>query len=255
MFHRIRSWRRRRILTRNAVPDALWRTVARDLPCLRGLTGEELECLRELSTLFLHAKPINGAGGLVLTDEMRLTIAVLACLPILGLDLDYYDGWLEVIVYPGQFVPEYDYTDEAGVVHHVSAPMSGEAWPAGPVLLSWEDVEESRHTPGYNVVIHELAHKLDMLNGAADGFPPLHQGMERQAWSEAFTTAFGRFCRRVEAGERTALDPYAAQNPAEFFAVLSEAFFETPLVLKQSYPEVYLQLSLFYRQDPARRMA
>lgn len=253
MLWSYKAWHRRRILRKHALPEDLWRDVVARLPFLRRLAPEELRRLRELVTLFLHAKHVSAAGGLILTDEMRVTIAVQACVPILNLDLDYYDGWVEIIVYPDEFVPEYEYMDEDGLVHHVRAPMSGEAWLGGPVILSWHDAGRSHEPDGYNVVIHEFAHKLDMLNGDANGFPPLHAGMSRQAWSSAFGGAYADFCARVDAGEETAIDPYASETPGEFFAVLSEAFFEAPDRVLRDYPEVYAQLSQFYRQDPAKR--
>jgi hypothetical protein len=132
--------------------------------------------------------------------------------------------------------------------------MSGESWLAGPVILSWADAE-LRGKSGYNVVIHEFAHKLDMLNGDPNGFPPLHAGMDREGWSRAFSAAYEDFRGRVERRDVTAIDPYASESPAEFFAVLSEAFFETPGAVRAEYATVYDQLSAFYRQDPAARLA
>jgi len=132
--------------------------------------------------------------------------------------------------------------------------MSGESWLRGPVILSWADAGEAARGSGYNVVIHEFAHKLDMLNGEANGFPPLHADMEARRWSDAFTPAYEDFCARVDSGEHMEIDAYAAEHPAEFFAVLSEAFFETPLVVRANYPAVYGALAQFYRQDPARRL-
>ena len=222
------------------------------LPFLRGLSDAERERLRQTVILFLHRKSIHGAGGLKLDAGMRLLIAAQACILILNLDIDYYRGWVEVIVYPDEFVPTIDYTDEAGVVHTEREPHTGEAWLQGPVILSWADVAPS--ADGVNVVIHEFAHKLDMLNGDANGFPPLHQGMSREAWSQAFSAAYADFCRRVDADEEVAIDPYAAASPGEFFAVLSEAFFEIPHAVLGLYPQVYDQLRLFYRQHPAARM-
>lgn len=248
------KFRRRRILSRAALPEDLWRRVCAELPLLRGLSPEDLERLRDLAVLFLHTKDVSSAAGLELDDEMRLLIAAQACLPVLNLDLDWYDGWEEVIVYPAEFVPVHEYTDEAGVVHASRHPLAGEAWPQGPVILSWEDACRSGEADGINVVIHEMAHKLDMLNGSADGFPPLHREMRAQDWTRAFTEAYEDFQARVDAGEETAIDPYAAEHPAEFFAVLSEAFFEIPDVLLDGYPQVYRQLAGFYRQEPVVRL-
>ena len=237
------------------LPESAWRAALARLPLLQGLSADELARLRQLALCFLRDKQLTPAGGLELTDRMRLVIALQACLPILNLDPDHYAGWVEVIVYPGQFVPEHEYTDEAGVVHVTRHAMAGEAWLQGPVVLSWADVAEAGGADGFNVVIHELTHKLDMLNGGADGFPPLHPDMSKQAWTRIFSAAYADFCARVDRGEDTPLDPYASETPGEFFAVMSEAFFEIPHVLKDSYPDVYGQLAAFYRQDPAARQA
>jgi len=143
--------------------------------------------------------------------------------------------------------------DEDGVVHEYDDEVMGEAWYGGPVLISWFDQAEDAE--GINVVIHEFAHKLDMKSGDADGLPPLHAGMSRRRWIDVMSAAFGDFRRRVDAGEDTPLDPYGAEMPNEFFAVTSEAFFETPELLRSEYPEVYAQLRDFYRQDPLGKSA
>jgi Mlc titration factor MtfA (ptsG expression regulator) len=248
------NWRRERILRRSALDEGTWQAVLDRYPFTRALGGEERARLRERVILFLHEKSIVGAGGLAVRDEMRMCIAAQACILILNLDLDYYRGWVEVIVYPDEFVAEYDFVDEDGVAHHVEAPMTGESWLEGPVILSWADAELRGEDPGYNVVIHEFAHKIDMLNGDANGFPPLHAGMDRAAWSRIFEAAYENFRGRVGRGTPSAIDPYAAEHPAEFFAVLSEAFFETPAALRSEYGEAYRQLAAFYRQDPAARL-
>lgn len=253
MSWNVKTWYRHRILENESIPGDLWREAVARLRCLRGLSPVELERLRECITLFLHAKQISGAHGLVITSEMHVMIAAQACILILNLDLDYYEGWIEVIVYPGEFIRDYEYADEDGVVHRAREAVSGESWLGGPVILSWEDTAAAGKEAGYNVVIHEFAHKLDMLNGDANGSPPLHAGMSQHAWSEAFSKAYAIFCLKVDADETTAIDPYAAENPAEFFAVISEAFFEMPLVVKLHFSAVYEQLALFYRQDPALR--
>lgn len=253
MFQFFQAWRRRRILQRFPVADTLWQYAVAHLPALQGLSTDERTRLRQWVTLFLREKSINGAGGLVLTDHMRVMIATQACLPILNLDLDYYAGWEEIIVYPAEFEPEYDVTDEYGVVHHTRHTLSGEAWLGGPVVLSWLDAENLHTPPGHNVVIHEFAHKLDMLNGSANGYPPLHADMQRETWSTVFQNAFDTIHQQINAGIDPPINTYAAETPGEFFAVLSEAFFETPQTVKLHYPAVYTQLSLYYRQDPAQR--
>ena len=140
-----------------------------------------------------------------------------------------------------------------GVVTERIEERLGEAHGIGPVVLSWEDIGMA--DGGYNVVIHEFAHKLDMANGAADGMPPLHSGMDRRAWAAAFREAYEGFCDAVDRGRETWLDPYAAHSPGEFFAVISEMFFTDPAETRRRYPEVYEQLKRYYRQDPASRLA
>lgn len=220
---------------------------------MRELSADELTRLRDLASLFLHEKEIEGAVGLTLTDTMRLTIALQACLPILNLGLDWYAGWTSVIVYPAGFIPNREYADDAGIVHRERHALSGESWLRGPVILSWEDVVPEEASVGHNLVIHEFAHKLDMLDGDANGLPPLHRGMSVKAWADAFSQAYADFRERIDRGEETTIDPYGAEDPGEFFAVLSELFFASPRVIKDIYPAVYQQLSAFYRQDPSAR--
>lgn len=249
-----KRWRRNRILRRAALDAGTWRAATRGYAFVNALTADERARLRDWVVLFLHDKAIVGAGGLELRDEMRMAIAVQACMLILNLDLDWYRGWHEIIVYPDEFVAAYEYVDEDGVAHHVREPMSGESWLNGPVILSWADAGRGTRGTGYNVVMHEFAHKLDMLNGDANGFPPLHSGMDRRRWAAVFTAAYEDLSHRIEAGEETEIDPYAATHPSEFFAVVTEAFFEAPLRVRAAYPAVYGELAAFYRQDPARRI-
>jgi Mlc titration factor MtfA (ptsG expression regulator) len=203
--------------------------------------------LRELVLLFLAEKELTGAHGLELTDDMRVSIAAQACLPVLELGLDWYRGWRGIVVYPGDFRVRRTEVDEDGVVHEWDDELAGEAMPGGPVVLSWDALARD---PEINVVIHEFAHKLDMLNGTADGMPPLHPGMDRAAWVAAFEQGYEGFCDAVERGKDTWLDPYAAEHVSEFFAVMSEAFFREPRETRRRYPDVYEQLKLFYRQNP-----
>jgi len=246
-----KRWRDQRIVERAEISDAEWEDAYSYLPLLAALSADEQHRLEDLAVLFLHQKSIEGAGGVELDQVMRLIIALQACLPILNLGLDWYDGWTSVIVYPDEFVPEREYTDEAGVVHRTRHALSGEAWLRGPVILAWSEVEQAGALDGYNVVVHEFAHKLDMLDGSVNGLPPLHAEMKVEEWASAFTHAFGHFRRTVGHGRHSFIDPYGADSPAEFFAVLSECFFETPSVIQHEYPQVYEQMKLFYKQDPA----
>jgi len=254
MFGALKRWHRERILRRVALDEVRWRHIALAFEFVRSLPAADLARLRDLVALFLHEKQFTVAAGLELTDEMRFAVATQACILILNLDLDYYRGWSGIIIYPAQFVPRHQQTDELGVVHESDDPYAGEAWIGGPVVLSWEDVADTHDVDGVNVVIHEFAHKLDMLNGDANGYPPLHSGMSRQAWAHAMSAAYEDLCKRVDRGEDTAIDPYASESPGEFFAVISEAFFELPEVVQDEYPAVYEQLRQFYRQDPEARL-
>jgi hypothetical protein len=245
----LRKWRRARRLAAIRVAPALWARVEARLPFLEYLEPGDRAALRELARAFLAEKQFHGAQGLALTDEIILTVAVQACLPILRIGLDAYRGWVGVVVYPGDFVIPRHEMDEDGVVHEYDDEVLGEAWEGGPVLVSWHGHADA--PAGVNVVIHEFAHKLDMADGKVDGLPVLPAGMSAGTWARVFGEAYERFCRAVDAGEDTLLDPYGAEHPAEFFAVASEAFFETPAPLAHEYPAVYEQLSRFYRLDPA----
>ncbi|HWP00199.1 MAG TPA: M90 family metallopeptidase [Methylococcus sp.] len=247
----LRNLRRRRILQHYSLPDLAWIEILDRVPLLRKLPKEDRERLRSLITLFLHEKRFVPAADLDLTQAVKLHIAALACLPILNLDLDWYDDWATILVYPAEFVSPREAFDDIGVLHQWQEILGGEAWERGPVILSWADVEASGHGSGYNVVIHEMAHKLDMRNGPCDGFPPLHRGMDRREWTRAFTHAFQEFNARAERHGDPMIDPYAGESPGEFFAVLSEYFFEQPDLLHTAFPSLYPLLRAFYRLDPA----
>ncbi len=159
----LKNWHRNHILQQEGISDSIWQKMLH-LRCLKGLNPDELSRLRDCVALFLHDKQIYGAHELEITDEMRVTIALQACILILililNLDLDYYQNWSQIIVYPGEFILDYDYADEFGVVHHVHRVASGEAWSAGPVILSWQDAADTDTYSGHNVVIHELRTRL-----------------------------------------------------------------------------------------------
>jgi Mlc titration factor MtfA (ptsG expression regulator) len=245
----------RYLLHRYAISHELWSTVTEKLAVLKGMSAVEMAHLRELATLLMHDKRIIGVQGLQLTGAMCLIIAAQACLPALRLGIGSFAGWSEIIVYPAAFWVSRDEMDSMGIVHHQEHALIGESWSRGPVILSWEDVERDMQTSasGRNVVIHEIAHKLDMLNGAADGFPPLHYGMDITEWSVTLSNAYERLTGRVEHHQRACINPYAAESPAEFFAVISEYFFCAPGILKTHFADVYRQLQLYYRQNPLLR--
>jgi len=255
MFQFIQNWFDRRTLERSTITSLQWAVAFVSLPLLRGLSADEKQGLQELAILFCHRKVFESTHGLVVTRAMKLIIALQACLPVLKLGLQRYEGWVSVIVYPSGFAPKRVIRDEYGVEHHVQSNLAGEAWHRGPVILAWDEAEHSGIVDGHNLVIHEFAHKLDMQNGEANGFPPLHEGMDSIAWTEAFNTGYEDLQRKCSAGQDIGIDCYAASSPAEYFAVSSEVFFERPDVLQRHYAAVYEQLRQYYRQDPLARLA
>jgi len=235
-----------------AIDPALWQRTLAGLPFLQHLAVDEQNRLKILAEAFLAEKEFSTAGGLELTDEICVAIAAQGCLPILQLGLSAYRDWVGIVVYPDEFAVSRRIEDENGVVHEFDDVLSGEAWEGGPLIISWHDVQLAGD--GYNVLIHEFAHKLDMLNGEVDGVPALHSGLGDDEWRTTLFAAYDDFCRRVDSGEETLIDPYASDDPGEFFAVLSEIFFEQPDLLHREYPALYQLLRRYYRQDPLARL-
>jgi hypothetical protein len=254
-MHLFKRVYRRIILHRHAIPHDIWQQATGHLPVLAGLSAVEKAHLRELSTLFLHEKTMT-AVQLELTSIMRVQIAALACLPVLHLGIGLFSGWSTIIVYPDAFLVNRDESDEYGVIHHNRKVLSGEAWQHGPVILSWADIAQEQQVAGHgrNVVIHEIAHKLDMLNGRCNGMPPLHTSMAIHEWTQVFSAAYHVLQHNLERHHPLWIDPYAASNPAECFAVFSEYFFAAPEILHDHFADVYQQLSLYYRQEPLGRI-
>jgi len=246
----------RHTLKYHPIPHAIWETVMHEVVIFHDLSAVEQAHLRELTTLFLHRKTINGVQGLIVSPEMAVIVAAQACLLILKLGLDYYHGWVEVVIYPSAFQVDRDTTDSNGLVSHEAHALSGESWSRGPVILSWDDIatELSAGRPGYNVVVHEFAHKLDMLNGSANGMPPLHGNMVRDQWTDAFSNAYEHLQQQLMHGHYSDINAYAATDPAEFFAVMSEYFFTAPQIIFDHYPAVFEQLVLYYRQNPKHKV-
>ncbi len=252
----LRAWRRRRFLARQRLPAAEWAAAQERLPLLGGLAAAERDRLGALALLFLREKAIEGAGGFRPTPAMVLDIALLASLPVMNLGIEWLEGWISLVLYADEFVVEHEEMDEMGVVHRFREARAGETWARGPLILSWRDVAASRALDGYNVVLHEVAHKLDAGDGSINGMPPLHRDMAPTQWAATLQAAFDALALQVAMDARSAaLDPYALNAPAEFFAVASETFFERPNHLRGVFPQLYEQLSRFYRQDPAQRLA
>jgi MtfA peptidase len=239
---------------RPAVPpvDALlWEQACSRSALLSGLSPERAASLRQLSAQFLAGKTITPVAGLTLTAADHVLLAALCCLPLQRLGRDGLRGWSQLIVYPEAFGVRRSHVDAAGVMHEWDDELIGEAWDAGPLVLSWADVLADLEQPdaGFCVVIHEMAHKVDALDGAMDGTPPLPGDWQR-AWARDFQTAYDRFCAQVDADQETAIDPYAAEAPEEFFAVTSEYHFSAPAVLAEAMPAVAAHLERYYGRSP-----
>ena len=241
------------MLQRRRIPDDLWELTLARFPFLARRSLPDVQQLREMATLFLARKEFSCPGDTPVTDEMAVAVAAQACLPVLKLGLHWYDGFVGIVIHPDAVQVRREHTDEIGVVHEYDATLAGEAMEGGPLMLSWRDVAEAGESAewGYNVVIHEFAHVLDMRDGIADGVPPLPTRAERAHWAEVLQAHYRELCEQVDAGEETFLDPYAAEAPDEFFAVASETFFVAPLDLRDEHPDLYELLAGFYGQDPA----
>lgn len=249
----LRRWRTSRTLARRAIPDPLWQLTLARFPFLAWRSPEDIAELRDMATLFLADKEFTGTQGLVVDDAMAVAIAAQACLPALKLGLDWYDGFKGIVVHADAVIALRETMDDDGVVHTYEEELSGEAMHGGPVMLAWRDVDEAAASAGlgYNVVVHEFVHVMDMRDGEADGVPPLPDRQACDAWTQVLDREYDDFCQRVAAGEDTLLDPYGAEAPEEFFAVSSEMFFVAPLDLIAEHPRMYGLLKGFFLQDPA----
>lgn len=224
------------------------------VPLARALDAPRLHYLRQLTALFLHTKRFHALGGAELDAFWTLVIAMQASLPALPRGPKAFKGWTNVLVYPGEFNVRRNHRDaQSGVVTERDDTLIGEAWDRGPMVLSLADVKLDIEAPwdGFNVVVHEMAHKLDMLAAPVNGVPPLLAGMNRREWIATMQAAFDRQVKRVEGGRDTAIDPYAAEAPEEFFAVTSELHFSQPAVLRAAEPKVAKLLADFYGPSPA----
>lgn len=231
------------------IDDVSWHRLLRRVTGARELPQDLQARLREFAGRFLSDKAISPAADFELDDDRRLLLAVSCCLPVLHLGYDWLDGWHELIVYPGEFgVRRRDVDESTGVESEWDDTLVGEAWDRGPLILSWTDVEADLDEPtaGFHVVAHEIAHKLDALDGHMDGTPPLPDAARRRAWIAAFQSAFDAVCADVEAGREPVIDPYAADAPDEFFAVVSEYHFTDAAYLREVLPEVAAELAAFY---------
>ncbi|MFT3754679.1 MAG: M90 family metallopeptidase [Pseudoxanthomonas sp.] len=238
------SWLRGQPAT---IPEDRWQALRHATPWAAVLDDADAARLRILAERFLHEKTITPLDGLALDADQRTQLALLCCLPLLRYGENGLRGWSQLLVYPDAFRVRRSHVDAAGVLHEWDDELIGEAWDSGPLILSWADVQADLQDPwsGYCVAIHEMAHKLDILDGEMDGTPLLPRAWQRE-WACDFQRGFDAFCTQVDAGHDTAIDPYAAESPEEFFAVLSEYHFSAPQLLREEMPEVAAHLQRFY---------
>jgi Mlc titration factor MtfA (ptsG expression regulator) len=250
MFGFFRRRRRERLRAAPFPPEWLG-IVERNVPLYRRLPEADRRELRGHVQVFLAEKHFEGCGGLALTDEIRVTIAAQACLLLLHRDADPYPRLITILVYPGAYVARAVESLGGGLVIEGEQGRQGEAWADGVVVLSWDDVRAgaSDARDGHNVVLHEFAHQLDQEDGVADGAPVLGRRSRYVAWARVLGAEYERLRRAT--GRESVLDGYGATDPAEFFAVATECFFETPVALRRKHPELYEELKGYYRQDPA----
>jgi Mlc titration factor MtfA (ptsG expression regulator) len=237
--------------------DALWQQTCRGCHWLHALQPAQQERLRALTGLFLRHKTITPVAGLVLDEGQRMLLAAMCCLPLIEFGAEGLHGWSELVVYPDAFRVRRRHSDaiddghEWGVVHEWDDELIGESWDSGPLILSWADVQADIADPhaGLCVAVHEMAHKLDALDGAIDGTPPLPREWQRQ-WAHDFQQCYDHFRAQVDREQEVTLDPYAAEAPEEFFAVVSEYHFSAPDVLEQAMPAVAAHLRRLYGPSP-----
>ncbi len=226
--------------------------VGRKVPYYFCLPTEKQEDLRALIQVFLDEKPFEGCGGLEITDEIRVTITGYACILLLGGQSDMYPKLRTILVYPYAYLaPHFDHRPD-GTVSEGMQPRVGESWSFGNIVLSWDDVQRDAANPlkGRNVVFHEFAHQLDAESGPAPGAPILPPSAGYEDWARVLGREFRMLISSVRHGRSSLIDKYGATSPAEFFAVVTECFFLKPVELQAQHPELYRQLSLYYRQDP-----
>lgn len=246
------KYRRRQRLRAQPFPEAWRQILKRRMPYFRRMPADLQLQLKKHIQVFLAEKIFVGCDGLVVTDEMRVTIAAQACLLLLNRKTDYYPQLSQILIYPSAFIVNKIHPDASGLVTEQRQVLSGESWQQGQVILSWQDTvaDADVHDDGRNVVIHEFAHQLDQENGPANGAPILARAEHYQSWSKTLQREFHTLQQQTALGHRSLLNPYGATNPAEFFAVVSEVFFEQPHALAEQHPALYAEFSRYYRLDP-----
>ena len=246
-------WRKHRRAELRAAPfPEAWRTITAEcVPYVLALSEEDRRELEGLVQVFMAEKSFEGAGGLAMTDEIRVTIATQACLLLLHRETDMYPELVSIVVYPHAYKTKAHRRDGMVVIESDEVRL-GESWSRGTVVLAWDHVMRgARSFDGHNVVLHEFAHQLDAEAGEVDGAPALGGRARYVEWARVLGAEYKELSDRVHAGRGSDIDPYGSTSPPEFFAVVTEMFFERPNELKKRHPELYEELRSFYKQDPA----
>ncbi len=236
---------------------AEWRAILGEhVPYLEVLTDDERRRLEARIQVFLDEKHFEGCGGLALTEAIRVVIAAYACLPLINRETDYYPNVVSVLVYPDTFLAPDEGAQPDGTVLAEPDPRDGESWDWGTVIIAWERFLARYEAAGpNNLILHEFAHQLDLENGEVDGAPLLEDADQYDEWARVCRREYERLTAAAEGNEPTLLDPYGAEEPGEFFAVLVETFFEAPVALREAHPSLYRIMSKYLRQDPAARLS
>lgn len=245
--------RRRRKLRQLPLRNEWWTIIDRNIPHVRQLNDADRTELAGIVQILLREKRFEGLGGLTMTDEIRLTIAAQAAVLLLHRETQYYPTLKSILVYPQAYVAQTKNRQPDGTVIEGPSARQGESWYRGALVLSWSDVVSGASNPddGHNVVFHEFAHQLDGEWGAMEGAPALNGQARYRDWARVLSAEYEELVAAVHRGHRSLIDSYGATNPAEFFAVVTEMFFEQFQAMKRNYPELYLEFQKFYQQDPA----
>jgi MtfA peptidase len=255
MFGALKKWRRKKLVAQ-PFPSEWLKILRARVPYYGLLDPKEQKRLQDDMRIFLSEKRFEGCGGLEITDEIRVTIAAQACILLLNRRHDYYPNLQSILVYPSAYIAKDRSIDATGIVSEGSQARLGEAWLRGAVILSWDDVQRDSKDfqDGRNVTLHEFAHQLDQQDGVFDGAPLLDKPSRYSSWARVLRKEYDALRNSSERGESTSIDEYGATDPAEFFAVITEVFFENPKALKQKHSELYQELKKFFHQDPLARL-
>ena len=253
MFNYFRNRRRKRLLA-TPLPKAWWEIIDANVPMVREMDQLDRKAIGGIVQVLMHEKQFEGCDGLVMTDEIRLTVLAQAAILLLNRETSYYPTLKTIMVYPSTYFADHQRVMPDGSVVESKQARLGESWYQGPLVLAWDNVQSSAHNhdDGKNVTLHEFAHQLDGIATGMDGAPRLPSRERYRSWARVLGAEYEQLVDKLHKGHKTKIDPYAATNPSEFFAVATEYFFEKPKAMKRHHPELYEELATFYQQDRAK---